>query len=125
MYNLINLDAKFFFSCLSKRNDKVSIIISISLGQGAYSPYTPELAKVMGSEINAVIFQTVLSGLLGATFAVSSLIWEMDKWSIAKQTAIYFLITSLVMMPIAYFANWMEHSFVGFLIYFGIFTVIL
>ena len=28
------------------------------------------------------------------------------------------------MLPIAYFAYWMEHSAVGFLIYFGIFALI-
>lgn len=28
------------------------------------------------------------------------------------------------MLPIAYFAYWMEHSVVGFLIYFGIFVLI-
>ncbi len=101
----------------------ISIIISIILGQGTYSPCIPELTKTMGSEINAVIFQTLLSGLLGSSFAASSLIWEIDKWSIAKQTSIYFIITAFVMMPIAYLTKWMDHSFVGFLIYFGIFTV--
>jgi hypothetical protein len=28
------------------------------------------------------------------------------------------------MLPIAYFAQWMEHSLAGFLLYFGIFVVI-
>ena len=28
------------------------------------------------------------------------------------------------MLPIAYFAYWMEHSVIGFLTYFGIFAVI-
>lgn len=54
----------------------------------------------------------------------SSVIWEMDSWSIVKQTGIYFSIISVVMLPIAYFAYWMEHSVGGFLIYFGIFAFI-
>ena len=102
----------------------VTIFISLSLGQGYYSPCVPALLHTMGSEINAVILQTVLCGLLGSSFAACSLIWEIDHWSIAKQTCIYFLITSLVMMPIAYFTNWMQHTIVGFLIYFGIFVFI-
>ena len=102
----------------------VTIIISISLGQGYYSPCIPELADTMGSEINAVILQTLLSGLLGSSFSASSVIWEIDKWSIAKQTCIYFLVMAFVMMPVAYIANWMEHSLVGFLVYFGIFVAI-
>jgi len=102
----------------------ITILISLSLATGYYVPCLPELADTMGSEINAVVLQAVLSGLLGASFAACSVIWEIDNWSIAKQTSIYFLITALVMMPIAYFTNWMEHSIIGFLIYFGIFVAI-
>lgn len=78
----------------------------------------------MGNEINAVILQTILCGILGVGFAASSVIWEIDSWSIVKQTGIYFSIISVIMLPIAYFAYWMEHSVVGFLMYFGIFALI-
>ena len=79
---------------------------------------------MMGSEIRAVIVQSVFSGILGAGFAASSVIWEIDHWSLVKQTGIYFAIASLLMLPIAYLAYWMEHSVVGFLSYFGIFILI-
>ncbi len=102
----------------------ITIFISIALGQGQYIPCVPELVDTMGSELNAIIFQTVLSGLLGSSFSASSVIWEIDSWSIAKQTGIHFLITAFVMMPIAYFTNWMEHTLIGFLSYFVIFVVI-
>jgi hypothetical protein len=102
----------------------ISILISLIFGNGSYIPCVPELVEKTGSEINAVILQTVLSGLLGAVFAASSVIWEMENWSIAKQTGIYFAITAVTMMPIAYYANWMEHSVFGFLGYFGIFVLI-
>ena len=48
----------------------------------------------------------------------------MDNWSIVKQTGIYFSIISVILLPVAYFSYWMEHSVVGFLFYFGIFTLI-
>ena len=38
--------------------------------------------------------------------------------------AIYFLVISVVMLPIAYFANWMKHSIIGVLSYVGIFVMI-
>lgn len=41
-----------------------------------------------------------------------------------KQTVIYFLIISFVMMPIAYFLYWMEHTITGFLSYLGTFVII-
>lgn len=102
----------------------ITIILSLAFSDGAYYSCVPALVNTMGSESNAVLFQALLCGLLGSAFAASSIIWEMDNWSIAKQTGIYFLIASLVMMPIAYFTNWMEHTILGFALYFGIFVLI-
>ena len=102
----------------------ITILISLGWADGYYSPCVPELISIMGNEINAVILQTILCGILGVGFAASSVIWEMDSWSIVKQTGIYFSIISVIMLPIAYFAFWMKHSVVGFLIYFEIFVFI-
>lgn len=101
-----------------------TILISLVWANGYYSPCVPELISVMGNEINAVILQAALCGILGAGFSASSVIWEMDNWSIVKQTGIYFSIVSVIMLPVAYFAFWMEHNVIGFLIYFGIFILI-
>ena len=84
----------------------------------------PELISAMGSEIYAVVLQALLSGLMGAGFGASSVIWKMDCWSLVKQTGIYFGIVSTVMMPAAYFLYWMEHSIIGIFSYFGIFVLI-
>ncbi len=101
-----------------------SIIISIIIADGHYYPCVPQLIEIMGSEIGAVVFQTILTIILGVSFAISSVIWEMDNWSIAKQTGIYFVITSAILLPISYFNNWMEQSLTGALSYFGIFVVL-
>lgn len=102
----------------------ITIIISLILANGYYSPCVPELTAMMGSEINAVLFQALLCGILGSGFAAASVIWEMDDWGLVKQTGLYFLTVSVIMMPIAYVARWMEHSIKGVLIYFGIFFII-
>jgi hypothetical protein len=102
----------------------ITILISLFFAEGYYSPCVPSLVDEFGSEISAVVFQAVLCGLLGVSFAVASLIWEKENWSIVKQTGIYFLIVSITMFPIAYFAHWMERSISGFLVYLGIFVVI-
>lgn len=104
--------------------DLITILISLVWANGYYAPCVPELISIMGNEINAVIFQTVLCGILGTGLAASSIIWEMDNWSIVKQTGIYFSIILVIMLPIAYFAYWMEHSAAGFFIYLGIFVLI-
>ncbi len=102
----------------------ITIFTSFVWAKGYYAPCVPELISAMGNEINAVVLQALLCGLLGTGFAASSVIWEMENWSIVKQTGIYFLIVSVIMLPIAYFSYWMEHSIAGFFSYFGIFLSI-
>lgn len=99
-----------------------TVVLSLIWGKGYYSPCVPTLVDDMGNEIRAVILQTLLCALLGASFAASSVIWEMEHWSIAKQTGTYFLIASVTMLPTAYFLHWMERSLTGFLSYLGIFA---
>lgn len=102
----------------------VTVIISICIGDGSFHPVTPRLIETMGNELNAVVFQTVLCGIMGTGFAMASVIWEIDSWSLAKQSGIYFAITCVVLFPISYFANWMPHSTGGVLLYVGIFIAI-
>lgn len=102
----------------------ITVIVSAFVGDGNFYPVTPELVSAMGGELNAVILQTVLCGVMGAGFAAASVIWELDSWSLAKQSGIYFLIACILMLPIAYIAGWMEHSIGGFLSYVGIFVAI-
>ena len=102
----------------------ITIGISISLGDGNFYPCVPSLIERFGNEITAVIVQTILSAVLGAGFAVSSLIWEKDDWSLFKQTSVYFVIVTILMMTVAYVCEWMEHSVRGVLCYFAIFFAI-
>lgn len=102
----------------------ITIFISLIWAEGYYSPCVPELVTVMGNEIKAVMIQALFCGLLGVGFGASGVIWEIEHWGIVKQTGIYFLIVSFIMMPIAYLLYWMEHSVAGFLSYFGIFALI-
>ena len=102
----------------------ITIGISIAIGDGSYYPCVPSLIERFGNELTAIIMQTALSAVLGAGFAGSSIIWEMDEWSLLKQTSIYFGIVSVLMMTIAYICEWMEHSVKGILSYFGIFVAI-
>ena len=102
----------------------ITLIISACIGDGSYYPVTPELIGSMDNELNAVILQTVLCGIMGTGFAMASVIWELDSWSLAKQSGIYFLTACIIMFPIAYMTNWMKHSTTGVLSYVGIFVMI-
>ncbi len=102
----------------------ITVMISITKGDGVFYPVTPELIETMGNELNAVILQTVLCGIMGTGYGMASVIWEIDSWSLAKQSGIYFAIACVVMFPIAYVANWMKHDTISILLYVGIFIVI-
>ena len=102
----------------------ITLMISAFIGDGYYYPVTPELIGSTGNELNAVILQTVLCGIMGSGFAMASVIWELDSWSLAKQSGIYFLIACIIMFPIAYITNWMKHTITGVLSYVGIFVAI-
>ena len=93
----------------------ITLIISICIGNGSFYPVTPELIDATGNELNAVILQTVLSAIMRAGFAAASILWELDSWSLAKLSGIYFMIISVIMLPIAYFTNWMKHTALGVL----------
>lgn len=99
----------------------ITLIISMAEGGGAYLPVAHELTREMGSELNAVLMQYLLVGLLGAASAAGSLAWEMEKWSITRMTVVHFLVLSLSMLPIAWFTHWMQRSAAGFASYFGVF----
>ena len=102
----------------------ITLIISACIGNGSFYPVTPELIDTMGNELNAVILQTVLCAVMGVGFAAASVIWELDSWSLAKQSGIYFAIISVIMLPIAYVTNWMKHTVLGVLSYVAIFAAI-
>ncbi len=102
----------------------ITIMISVLLARGTYSPTVPEFTTLMNSELGAVVLQYILSGILGAGLAASSVIWEIEDWSIFKRTVAHLIAMSVFMFPIAYFTYWMPHTFWGVLTYFLIFIAL-
>ncbi len=100
------------------------IMVSLLINDGTYYTVVPDLITVCKTETNAVIVQTLCALLYGAMWGGISVIWELDSWSILKQSVIHFLISSSITFPIAYFTRWMEHTLGGILFYFGIFATI-
>ena len=98
----------------------ITVMMSAFWGDGSYYPCVPAFVDAMGSEIRAVVVQTVLCGLVGMVYAAGSVVWEVDRWSLAGQTAAYFLITLGSVLPVA----WMERSVAGVLGYVAIFCAI-
>lgn len=102
----------------------ITIVFSALLGNGEYFPVPYELAAACGSEINAVILQTVFSMLYGAVWAGGSVIWEIENWSLLRMTLTHLVLLSAVTFPIAWFLQWIPHQVRGACLFFGIFFVI-
>lgn len=102
----------------------ITIIISVIINDGNFYPVVPSLADDFGSQLNAVLVQSLCSLLYGAAWSGASVIWELDSWSLLKQTAIHLIICSSATFPIAYFMHWMPKNLIGIFIYFGIFLAI-
>ena len=102
----------------------ITIIISLTVGDGKFYAVVPELVNDMGSEINAMILQTVLSMFYGAAWAGASVVWDAEGWSLLKMTLVHLAIASVATFPIAYFARWMPHTLAGILMYIGIFLFV-
>lgn len=99
----------------------ILILNSLLAGKGIYYPINPLMIDIEGPQLSRVIIQYFLTGVIGTTFAACSVIFEMDKWSILKQTLIHFVIVSVVMYFCGFICNWFEHNVKSTLIWFGIF----
>jgi len=99
----------------------ITIIISLCIGGGEYLPAPQDLIAWCGNEITAVIVQIICSMLIGAVSSGASVIWEIEKWSITKQTLIHFAVFVVTFIPLSYVLNWMPHNLYGALCYAAMF----
>ncbi len=98
-----------------------TLFISWMIGDGAYHAVVPELTVQCGTEFNAVLVQTLWTLLYGAVWGGASVIWEVEQWSILRQTVTHLILVCASTFPVAYLLHWMPHSAAGMASYFGIF----
>lgn len=102
----------------------ITVGISAAVGDGSFYPVVPELSVRCGSELNAVLCQTILSLFYGGVWGGLSVLWEMERWSLLRMTATHLIACSVVTFPVAFFLYWIPHNPGGALAYFGIFFAV-
>lgn len=102
----------------------VSIMVSFIFANGYYGAVHPDLIVTLGSEINAVIVQTFLYGVIGFIYAGTSVVWEKDSWSLTKQTLVALSVYAITMVPIAYILKWIQPNWGDTLLFLSVFIVI-
>ncbi len=102
----------------------ILILESLMARDGNFYPVAASLVELAGTKIGAVIIQYFLTGIIGTTFAATTVLFEIDSWSLLKQTILHFIITSIVMYIAGFLCGWFPHKLSSTLIWFGIFIVI-
>ena len=102
----------------------ILIIESLFMRDGNFYAVSASLLELAGTKIAAVIIQYFLTGIIGTTFAATTVIFEMDNWSLLRQTIIHFIITSIVMYIAGFLCGWFPHTVSSTLAWFGVFIVV-
>lgn len=96
-----------------------NLLISWEVGDGTYYAVVPELIEQCGTELNAVLLQTLLTLYHGAVWGGSSVIFEAERRSILWQTVAHLAFICVATFPTVYFLHWMPHTAVGIACYYG------
>lgn len=84
------------------------------------------LALIMTYQKNdpSQIKGTFLTGVIVSIVAAASVIYDIEKWSLLKQSAIHFIVMILTIFPCLLISGWYElNSFADYLKVFGIFLL--
>ena len=102
----------------------ILILESLFKGDGNFHSVSEYLLSHTNTELAAVIAQYFITGIIGVTFASTTVIFELDRWSLVAQTALHFVITSVVMFFAGFFCGWFPHTAISTLIWFGVFILV-
>ena len=81
----------------------LGVIIICAVGKPGFVPVIPDYAKRFSSDTVAFAVQCILVGVTSMAFGGGSEILEIARWSLLKQSVIYFLVTAAVWMPVSIF----------------------
>lgn len=77
----------------------ICVLLSLFWGQGRYLACMPQLIEALGDEARAVAAQTLVCGAVGSVCAAGSIIWQLERWSLLRQTIVSFALLSGASCP--------------------------
>lgn len=81
-------------------NMLIEVIVRGVMKNEGFIPLAPEFVAFFPSETIAMEVNILLYGVIGAAFAAAAWIYEQEKLGFVWQNFIYFLLTSIVWLPI-------------------------
>ncbi|WP_056938558.1 DUF3021 domain-containing protein, partial [Paucilactobacillus suebicus] len=102
----------------------MALIFSYAFGNTRFYPSTPRFVDQFANPINAVTISAIIWALMGVVFSVSSIVFEMEKWSILRQTTVNFIITYIGFTVLALICQWFPLNAAWLTIYTVIYIVV-
>ena len=81
----------------------LALVIIAIIDEPGFIPVVPDYAAHFESKHIALLLQFVLVGLTSAAFGAGSVLLEIERWSLLKQGIIYFIVTTIVWVPVSIF----------------------
>lgn len=81
-------------------NMLIEVIVRGVIKDESFIPLAPEFVAFFPSETIAMEVNVLLYGVIGAAFSAAAWIYEQEKLGFVWQNLIYFLLTSIVWLPI-------------------------
>jgi hypothetical protein len=100
-----------------------TMLTILAIGFGLTSMVNPRAPFASNTSL-ALIVQYFSTAVLGLIFGLASVIWEIDRWSLVKRTAIYFLATASSMIAVTLLSGWIPLEWGYLLAFLGIFVLI-
>lgn len=84
------------------------IIGTLGAADGTIHLCSPLLIKAVGGLAPAIVIQAVVSGLFGAVSIGSTAVYEIERWSILKSTAVHFVLSMSMYYITAFSLHWLQ-----------------
>lgn len=76
-------------------------VLIFAVNKPDFLPVLPEFADRFNSSVQAMLVQWLLIGLTSASFGFWSILMELERWSLLLQSVVYFILTTIVWVPVA------------------------
>ena len=98
------------------------IAIGVFINQLGYLIYAIN-AEVVQMTSDAVVSQFIISALVGFYCTVVSVVFDVEEWSLLRQTITHFILM-LPFFPVAIYAGWMPEGLVERVIFVLLFIIV-
>ncbi len=88
-----------------------NVIVSIYYNTGTYMSCSPFFEEKIGSNLGASVIQLIVTAIMGFVLSGSSVVWDIEKWSILKSTVVAYTISLLTGIIPAIYLRWTPLEF--------------